>query len=79
MYAEWDDLEPPIVQVSADGSQAWMIVRLQVRRTKTVAGAAPAQEQFIYAGITTFAKWQVGEDGKRLDVRGIVAGREENT
>ena len=55
-YAEWDDLEPPIVQVSADGSQAWMIVRLRVRRTKTVAGAAPAQEQFIYAGITTFAK-----------------------
>ena len=55
-YAEWDDLEPPIVQVSADGTQAWMIVRLRVRRTKATAGAPPAQEQFTYAGITTYAK-----------------------
>src|SRR5215469_5042966 len=33
-YHEWDDVEPPIVRVSDDGTLAWMIVHVRVRGTK---------------------------------------------
>ncbi len=33
-YYEWDDVEEPIVRVSNDGSMAWMITRVRVRRTQ---------------------------------------------
>jgi hypothetical protein len=50
-YHEWDDIEPPIVSVSADGSLAWMIVNVRVRRTKN-----GDEVRFRYAGIETFEK-----------------------
>lgn len=38
-YDEWDDAEEPIVRVSNDGSMAWMITRVRVKRTqKDAAG-----------------------------------------
>jgi hypothetical protein len=27
VYSAWDDLEPPIIRISADATMAWMIVR----------------------------------------------------
>ncbi len=53
-YQEWDDLEPPIVQIAQDASIAWMIVRTRSRRTKTDDSGNVQQEEFIYAGIMTY-------------------------
>ena len=55
-YQEWDDLEPPIVRISADASMAWMIVRVRVSRTKRDAEGREQPEHFVYAGIMTYEK-----------------------
>jgi hypothetical protein len=56
-YYEWDDLEPPIIRISADASMAWMIVRTQVRRTTRREGSDEEREiRFVYAGIMTYQK-----------------------
>jgi hypothetical protein len=55
-YAVWDDLEPPILRISEDGTLAWMIVRVNVRRTQQKAGEPKAERAFVYAGITTYEK-----------------------
>jgi hypothetical protein len=33
-FTGWDDLEPPVVRVSGDGSMGWMIVRVRIRYTE---------------------------------------------
>jgi hypothetical protein len=38
-YARWEDVEPPVVTVSADGSQAWMAIHIQAELT-TLEGQA---------------------------------------
>jgi hypothetical protein len=53
-YYEWDDLEPPIVQVSQDASLGWMITRTKVRRTQLDDAGATHEREFIYAGIMTY-------------------------
>ncbi len=55
-YHEWDDLQPPIVHVSQDATMAWMITRIQVRRTQTDADGNAQQQAFIYAGIMTYER-----------------------
>jgi hypothetical protein len=50
-YLEWDDVEPPIVSVSADGTLAWMIIHVRVRRTR-----GDRELRFSYAGIETYEK-----------------------
>jgi len=50
-YHERDDVEPPIVRVSDDGTLAWMIVHVRVRRTK-----GDRELRFDYAGIETYEK-----------------------
>ncbi|MDQ3803504.1 MAG: hypothetical protein M3416_06695 [Acidobacteriota bacterium] len=55
-YYEWDDVEEPIVSVSQDGSMAWMITRVRVRRTQKDAAGAEKEEKFVYAGIMTYEK-----------------------
>jgi hypothetical protein len=55
-YYEWDDLEEPIVRVSKDGSMAWMITRVRVRRTQRDATGAEKEEKFVYVGIMTYEK-----------------------
>jgi hypothetical protein len=57
-YFEWDDVEPPIIRISNDGSMAWMIVRVRVRRMKRDSAGVEKEEKFTYAGITTFEKRQ---------------------
>jgi hypothetical protein len=66
-YSEWDDLEPPIIRVSNDGSLGWVIVRLQVRRTKKDAAGAEKEEKFVYAGIMTYEK----RDGRWIKVANV--------
>jgi hypothetical protein len=55
-YTEWDDLEPPIVQVSKDAMMAWMIVRTRVRRNAPDASGVEKETRFVYAGIMTYEK-----------------------
>lgn len=55
-YSEWDDLEEPIVRISNDGSMAWMITRVKVKRTQTGTDGKEREEKFVYAGIMTYEK-----------------------
>jgi len=57
-YQEWDDMEPPIVQVSQDASLDWVITRMKVRRTQINGLGAAAEREFIHAGIWTYEKRQ---------------------
>lgn len=66
-YQEWDDLEPPIVRVSADGTMGWVITRLRVRRTQKDASGAPKEARFVYAGIMTYEK----RDGRWVRVANV--------
>jgi hypothetical protein len=55
-YYEWDDVEEPILRISKDGSMAWMITRVRVRRTQKDAAGVEREEKFVYAGIMTYEK-----------------------
>ncbi len=55
-YHEWDDLQPPIVQVSRDGSLGWVITRTKVHRVQVDETGSQKELEFIYAGITTYEK-----------------------
>lgn len=66
-YFEWDDLEPPIVQVSDDATLAWMIVRNRVRRKQIQNDGSELERNFIYAGIMTYAK----QKGKWMRVANV--------
>ena len=55
-YYEWDDLEPPIIRVSKDGTLAWVITRVKVRRTQKDSAGTAQEQKFVYAGIMTYEK-----------------------
>ena len=55
-YHEFDDLEPPIVRVSEDGTVGWMITRIKVRKTETDSAGAKRERETIHASIRTFEK-----------------------
>ena len=55
-YYEWDDVEEPIVRISKDGSMAWMITRIRVRRTQKNDAGMEREQKFTYAGIMTYEK-----------------------
>ncbi|MCM3904320.1 MAG: hypothetical protein ND866_21710 [Pyrinomonadaceae bacterium] len=55
-YYEWDDIEEPIISISRDGSMAWMVTRIRVRRTQKDAAGVETERKFIYAGIMTYEK-----------------------
>ena len=55
-YHEWDDLQPPIVQVSPDGKLGWMITQTKVRRVQVDETGDRREREFIYAGILTYEK-----------------------
>lgn len=61
-YSKWDKLEEPIVRISDDGTLAWMITKVEVKRTKQDENGEEVPEEFIYAGIMTYKK----VDGKWL-------------
>ena len=66
-YDEWDDVEEPIIRISKDGSMAWMITRIKVRRTQKNEAGAEREQKFIYAGIMTYEK----RDGKWTRVANV--------
>ncbi len=66
-YYEWDDVEEPIIRISKDGSMAWMITRIRVRRTQKNDTGTEREQKFIYAGIMTYEK----RDGKWIRVANV--------
>jgi hypothetical protein len=65
-YDEWDDLEPPIIRVSTDGTLGWMICRVKVRRSQPTSTGVERQE-FVYAGIHAYEK----RDGEWMEVANV--------
>ncbi|MCI0415568.1 hypothetical protein L0222_22565 [bacterium] len=57
-YYEWNNLEPPIVRVSKDGTMGWIISRIKVRRVQKDSTGKEQEQQFVYAGIMTYEKVQ---------------------
>jgi hypothetical protein len=55
-YAEWDDLEPPRIRISADATLAWMIVRNRVRRRQALPDGSLVERHFVYAGLIGYEK-----------------------
>ena len=55
-YAKWDNLDEPILRISDDGTLAWIITKLEVKRTKKDGSGEEVPEGFIYAGIMTYKK-----------------------
>jgi len=66
-YAEWDDLEPPVVRLSADASMAWIVSRLRVKRQAPGPDGLPQERAFVYAGIMTYEK----RDGRWVRVANV--------
>lgn len=68
-YDDYSDHEPPIVRVSSDGTMAWIISRMHVKRRQPAAGGEgnAVVREFVYAGIMTYEK--VDEGGQRLGLR----------
>jgi hypothetical protein len=56
-FIEWDDLEPPVIRISRDGSMAYVIVRKRVRLK--VLAQNGREETSIFAWMETWEK----EDG----------------
>jgi hypothetical protein len=50
-YPLYEDLEPPVVRVSDDGSMGWILSRIRVRRVD-----AEGESGFVYAGMMAYAK-----------------------
>jgi len=53
-YHEFDDLEGPEIHVSADGTLAWMAVRLKVRKSQTDKDGATQERHFVSSAILTY-------------------------
>ncbi len=66
-YQEYNDLEPPIVRVSADGSMGWIVSRLRARRTQIVEEGQGSERDFVYAGIMLYEK----RNGKWIRVANV--------
>ena len=63
-FSAWDDLEPPMIHVSADGQMGWMIVRVRVAYMKTDASGAKSTEDSVLAWMSAYEK----RDGKWMHV-----------
>ena len=55
-FTAWDDAEPPIVRVSADGNMGWMIVRVRIAYSKTDASGKKTNENTVGAWMSAYEK-----------------------
>ncbi len=74
-FTEYEDLRPPIVKVSADGTLGWVMVQLRARGVHTDEGGAEKPLEFVCAWISLVreARRKVGEHGRRLHVQAVKA------
>jgi ketosteroid isomerase-like protein len=55
-FSMWDDLEPPVVQVSPDGKIAWMLCRVKVKYVRTSPDGTKTPTEFVCAWLATYEK-----------------------
>jgi ketosteroid isomerase-like protein len=55
-YFAWEDLEPPLMKISADGSLAWVVRRVGVDREEPDGSGGHRRRQFVSAYTSTFEK-----------------------
>lgn len=55
-FTAWDDVEPPIVRVSRDGSMGWMIVRVRITYKETKPSGESAVHDSIMAWMSAYEK-----------------------
>lgn len=62
-FLAWDDLEPPIIRISADGTMASIIVNKRVHLTYQDENGATQEENTIFAWMEAWEKldgrWQI--------------------
>ena len=59
-FVAWDDLEPPVIQVSPDGKMGWMAVRQKVTIRRQDAQGSKVAEDTTMSWLSTYEK----RDGK---------------
>jgi ketosteroid isomerase-like protein len=55
-YFAWEDLEPPLTKISADGSLAWVVRRVGVDREEPDGEGGRRRRKFVSAYTSTFEK-----------------------
>jgi hypothetical protein len=55
-FLAWDDLEPPVVEVSPDGQNAWMVVRTRIAYDETNAAGTTVPHQSTEAWMSAYHK-----------------------
>ena len=55
-FSAWDDMEPPIVRVSADGTMGWMIVRVRIAYTENEKAGETTNENTVGAWMSAYEK-----------------------
>lgn len=55
-FSAWDDVEPPIVRVSADGTMGWMIVRVRIAYTETDTSGKTTNANTVGAWMSAYEK-----------------------
>lgn len=52
-FLEWDDISPPVIRISADGTMAYMIVHKRVRLLRE---GSDEEEHTVFAWLETYVK-----------------------
>ena len=55
-FSAWDDVEPPVVHVSADGTVAWMILHVRIAYATTDSSGKTTNEDTEGAWMSTYEK-----------------------
>jgi hypothetical protein len=55
-FLAWDDVEPPIIQVSPDGKMAYMIVRVRISYIETDASGKKSNQSTVGAWMSSYEK-----------------------
>lgn len=71
-YHQFDDLEPPAIHVSDDGTLAWMAVRLGVWKSQIDGSGVMQERRFVSTAIYTYAnrdgRWvRTGSSGHSVE------------
>ena len=67
-FLAWDDLEPPVIRISADGSMAYAIVRKLVRLRSIDADGRHEEEEMVFAWMEA---WQ--REGERWLLQAVAS------
>jgi hypothetical protein len=71
-YLEWDDLEPPVITVSDDGTLGTTLVRIRVRRLENPGAPEAKETTFEYAGTMIYER----QDGRFVRTQNASTFRE---